>query len=221
MRTGGGIFVLDADPRHNGDISLRRLEAEHGPLPETREVLTVQGGCHRYFKSTAEIRNSAGKIAPGIDVRGEGGYVMLPPSVWQNGRAYTWSVNSTDTMAEAPQWLIDLACKKPSISERALAAMARPSNGRTPGAYGAAALEYEIEILANAPPGSRNHQLNRSSFSLYQLVGGGELDGAEVERRLIEACNHNGLIKDDGLRSVLATIASGRRAGLQHPRGAA
>jgi hypothetical protein len=87
-----------------------------------------------------------------------------------------------------------------------------------PGAYGAAALEGEIKVLANTAPGGRNNALNRASFLLHQLVAGGELDGADVERGLLAAAGSNGLIAEDGLRQVMATIASGRRAGLQTPR---
>jgi hypothetical protein len=88
----------------------------------------------------------------------------------------------------------------------------------TPGAYGEAALAREAETLAAVAPGGRNHALNRASFSLHQLVAGGELEHGEVEHRLLAAAERNGLIADDGLRSVLATIRSGARAGLQHPR---
>ena len=120
--------------------------------------------------------------------------------------------------AEAPDWLVTLARKRPepSISERAIASIRRP-NGR-PGAYGAAALDREIAALADVGPGGRNHALNRASFRLHQLVAGGELDHRDVVERLIEACHRNGLVKDDGLPSVIATIRSGSRAGLQHPR---
>jgi hypothetical protein len=90
----------------------------------------------------------------------------------------------------------------------------------TPGAYGRAALEYEITALAGTLPGARNHALNRAAFSLFQLVAGGELNEAEVLNRLIEASFKNGLMSDpgDGPSSVNRTIASGRRAGLLHPR---
>ena len=74
------IFVLDID-RHggvDGFESLAELEAQHGKLPPTLTVLTPSGGQHKYFKlpEDREIRNSAAKIAPGLDVRGEGGYVV-------------------------------------------------------------------------------------------------------------------------------------------------
>ena len=81
-----------------------------------------------------------------------------------------------------------------------------------------AALDREIEALANTAPGGRNHALNRASFSLHQLVAGAELDAGVVRHRLIDASTANRLVADDGLPSVLATIKSGMCAGLQHPR---
>ena len=55
------------------------------------------------------VRNSAGAIAPGLDIRGDGGYVVLPPSIHPSGRPYVWSVDSADHFAEAPAWLTNLA----------------------------------------------------------------------------------------------------------------
>jgi hypothetical protein len=87
-----------------------------------------------------------------------------------------------------------------------------------PGAYGQAALDDECGLLASTAPGSRNDQLNRSGFALFQLVAGGELERDEVIEQLVDACQRNGLVKDDGLRSVMTTIASAYRAGIQYPR---
>ena len=126
---------------------------------------------------------------------------------------------SYDEIADAPGWLVQLARTKPqSISERALKTRTSSNQCRAPGAYGRAALEREIEALAATPAGGRNHALNRCAFRLFQLVAGGELNGDQVSERLIEASHRNGLVKDDGLRTVLATIQSGARAGLNHPR---
>src|SRR5262249_18196010 len=63
---------------------------------------------HVYFRSPEKpVRSSASKIAPGIDVRGDGGYVLAPPSVHPSGRRYEWSVDCATALAEAPVWLID------------------------------------------------------------------------------------------------------------------
>src|SRR5215467_6600120 len=103
--------VLDVDPRHGGDESLRALEREHGPLPETAIVITGSGGRHYYFARPTgiEIRNSAGRVGPGLDVRGQGGYVLLPPSQHVSASVYTDDPDhplSETTLAEIPPWLL-------------------------------------------------------------------------------------------------------------------
>src|SRR5262245_11531725 len=80
-----GVFVIDVDG-DDGEAALRKLEAEHGMLPPTVEVITARGR-HLYFKMPAHpVPCSVDKIAPGIDVRGDGGYVLAPPSVHPDGK---------------------------------------------------------------------------------------------------------------------------------------
>jgi hypothetical protein len=99
------VFAIDIDGL-DAELELRRLEAEHGELPPTVEALTARGR-HLYFRMPDKpVCNSASKIAPGIDVRGDGGYVIAPPSVHPSGRAYAWSVDSANTFATAPDWLL-------------------------------------------------------------------------------------------------------------------
>jgi hypothetical protein len=99
-------FVLDIDGEE-GESALAKLEAEHGQLPSTVESITGGGGRHLFFETPdALIRNSAGKVGSGIDVRGEGGYVVVPPSMHPSGRAYAWSVDSAKNLAPAPAWLL-------------------------------------------------------------------------------------------------------------------
>jgi hypothetical protein len=212
-----GFWVLDIDG-DDGEATLRELEAGRGALPPTRAVITG-GGRHLWFKYTEPIPSTADtRLGAGLHTRGDGGYVVVPPSVHQNGRRYAWS--SPDELSVAPEWLVRLARAKPrSISERALAGIRRSGDfTRHPDAYGSAALEREIDALAATAAGGRNHALNRTSFRLFQLVAGGELDRNLVIDRLIDASRRNGLVKDDGLSSVKATIASGMGAGLKHPR---
>lgn len=101
------MVVLDIDPRHGGDDALAELEARHGKLPDTPRVLTGGGGSHIYFRHPGKISipNSVSKIAPGIDVRGDGGYVIAPPSVHPNGNRYLWEVSASideTPLAEVP-----------------------------------------------------------------------------------------------------------------------
>jgi hypothetical protein len=208
-----GLWVLDIDS--GGEDHLRRLEAEQGKLPLTRKVITGRGGRHLWFKYTEPVQCSAGRVAPHVDVRGDLGYCVSPPSIHENGRRYEWLTDPATPVPIAPGWLVALTRKKPPISERARVRTPRSSY---PGAYGAAALNAEVAALATAMPGTRNDALNRAAFALFQLVAGGELDAGVVEDRLVQACHVNGLIADDGLRSIEKTIASGAQAGMQHPR---
>lgn len=103
------LWVLDIDG-FDGEENLARLEMEHGRLPQTVEVVTGGGGRHIWFRwpHGADIRNSAGRIASGIDVRGVGGYVISPPSRHNSGREYSWSVDSGEEILDAPEWLLKL-----------------------------------------------------------------------------------------------------------------
>ena len=87
-----GLVVLDVDPRHDGDKSLRDLESQHAPLAPTLEVQTGGGGRHLYFKypEGANLGNSSGTLGPGLDVKGSKGYVVAPPSLHASGKTYQW-----------------------------------------------------------------------------------------------------------------------------------
>lgn len=109
-----GIFALDIDARHDGDQTLSRLEQEHGELPPTWRFLTGGGGEHVIFRHPGRsVPNSASKIGEGIDVRGDGGYIVAPPSLHICGRPYAISVDHHPDeveLADAPTWLLDRIC---------------------------------------------------------------------------------------------------------------
>jgi putative DNA primase/helicase len=102
------IVVLDIDPRHDGDETLAALEKSYGPLPQTWRFLTGGGGEHIIFRHPGGlVPNSAGKIGSGIDVRGDGGYIVAPPSRHISGRPYAISVDHDPenmTLADIPSW---------------------------------------------------------------------------------------------------------------------
>lgn len=100
-----GFFVLDIDGER-GAASLAELEAKHGKLPDTLTSTTGKGR-HYLFQYVPGIKSSASKIAPGIDTRSDGGYIVAPPSIHPNGAEYQF-VNPLEDIAAAPQWLIDL-----------------------------------------------------------------------------------------------------------------
>lgn len=98
---GRALVVIDVDPRSGGVEGLEAAQAAHGALPATARASTPSGGWHAYYRAPAgvQVRNSASALAPGVDVRGEGGYVVAPP-----GAGRTWS--GVPTPAELPpRWL--------------------------------------------------------------------------------------------------------------------
>ena len=99
-----GVVVLDVDVDDGGLESLAKLERAGAPAPKTARARTGGGGIHVFFRYPrgTEIRNSAGLLGPGLDVRGEGGYVVVPPSRTQS--SYQWVDRSP--LAEA-SWLIE------------------------------------------------------------------------------------------------------------------
>ena len=105
-----GIIALDIDPRHGGDESIASLESINGPLPRTCKFLTGGGGEHILFRHPGGlIPNSSQRIAPGIDVRADGGYIVGPPSRHISGRPYAISVDHHPDdipLAKPPGWLL-------------------------------------------------------------------------------------------------------------------
>ena len=215
VRTGGrpagaGVIVLDIDPAHYGNASLTQLVVVHGPLPATLEVLTGGGGRHLYFAHAGlPVPNSAGRLGPGLDIRGDGGYVLVPPSVHAAGGRYRWVQR---TLRALPDWLADPA--RPGRHEPTESTERATRPVHQPGAWAAAALAAEAESVKTATEGTRNHRLNRAAFALGQLVAAGYLDPDDVVATLTEAALTAGLTAAE----TRATIASGLRAGTARPR---
>ncbi len=105
-----GLVVMDIDPRHGGDHSLQGLIDEHGSLPETLTAITGGGGTHYYFKYPSfPVNSSTSKIASGIDVKADGGYVIVPPSGHESGNDYYWDGDfDLEIVSDMPQWLLEL-----------------------------------------------------------------------------------------------------------------
>jgi hypothetical protein len=112
------VWVLETDTKEHGKdgkAALKALEAKHSPLPVTLMACSPSGSEHWYFNHPGDdikVKNSASEIAAGVDVRGDGGMVLMPPSYRppKPGKAsgrYTW-LNPGTPIADAPQWLVDL-----------------------------------------------------------------------------------------------------------------
>lgn len=117
-----GLVVVDLDPRHGGTESLDIIQREHGPLIETAESRTGGGGRHLYFAHPGEIVPNRVGIAAGLDLRGDGGYVVAPPSTHACGEPYHWTRSPESfPVAPLPQWLFHLVSDEKAHRGRSLA----------------------------------------------------------------------------------------------------
>ena len=109
------LLVLDIDPKDGGDDVLNSLQDQHGELPATPVCQTPSGGLHYYFtypSDGAVWGNTASKIGPGVDTRGQGGQVVAPPS-----EGYEWIFTpDEEEVADAPAWLLDLLKETPATT---------------------------------------------------------------------------------------------------------
>lgn len=108
----GGVFVIDVD-NHNGIDGSQFLvdwQREHGTFPETACATTGGGGEHLFFRAPAGVSvRSAAHVIDGVDVRGDGGYIVAPPSRHPSGALYEWDLHPDDyPIAEANQSVLDL-----------------------------------------------------------------------------------------------------------------
>lgn len=206
-----GVFGLDVDPDNGGLETLAALEAKHGKLPYTYTVRTGSGGKHLYFTWPGfAVTNSAGKLGRGLDIRGNGGQLVAPPS--QSGKGgYVVSVDAP--VADAPAWLLDLL---------------RPTEPRTTGGvpvssevasrYAEAALADELAAVRASQEGEQNNTLFKAAAALGGLVAVGALDRRHVFEELIAASRDSGYAARDGEMAMERAIVSGLDKGELNPR---
>ena len=208
-----GIDVLDLDNKNGKD--------GFAAVPDWQQrspivVRTPSGGAHAWFKSTGTLRNSASKIAPGVDTRGNGGYVIAPPSM--NGvAAYRFERGGLEDVKILPEFPADLRDRievRPQPAPITIRKVTSTHGIAEVSLAATAELDAACAEMANSREGNRNADLNRLTFLMGQLVGSGRLTEEIVEERLGAAASGAGL--PDGEISV--TIRSGLAAGKKSPR---
>lgn len=175
-----GLIVIDVDIK-NGQPGMDWLNLNADALPQTLTHKTRSGGLHLVFRVPAnvDIRNSASRIAPGIDVRGNGGYVIWPPS---DG----YQVADPTPPAEMPRWLIK-ECMRESEPSKPAPREHVETTSSDGTKYGLAALDAECAAVRNAGVGTQEITLNNAALKLGALVAGGQIDRGVARRALIAA----------------------------------
>ncbi|MAG17653.1 MAG: hypothetical protein CMJ21_06240 [Phycisphaerae bacterium] len=106
-----GFIAIDIDPRHGGDTTLNELVAKHGDLPDTVVQLTGGGGRHFLFQHPGRRVPTRQNVWPGIDIKGDGGYIVVEPSLHFSGKRYAWATShrpGQTPIAPAPDWLREI-----------------------------------------------------------------------------------------------------------------
>ena len=222
-----GLIVIDIDSKadRDGIAEWNALTSKYGiDISGALQAKTGGGGYHFIFKDTTngEIGNSAGKLGPGIDVRANGGYIVLPPSVHPQTGAKYEQVGSWEGQEPAPVPPVLVGLLRKDKAKQQLLAPAGVSRkpqvigeieytGRD--RYAEVAIRNEVERVRSAPSGERNDTLNRAAHALGRLVGAGRLNESDALSQLRSAAGSNGLSANE----INATIASGFESGKSDP----
>ncbi|MBU0715296.1 MAG: DUF3987 domain-containing protein [Verrucomicrobia bacterium] len=211
----------DAAKGLDGVTAFAALVNSAGASIRTRKHRTPRGGVHLLFAHHGEaVKNSASAIAPGVDTRGSGGYIVLPPSRTETGE---YRVEDDADPTPLPPWLCDLLRERKVMgSPDVLAERSHYSVPATPGIaslapYVQAAVEAETSAVAATLTGQRNGALNKAAFNLGQLVGSGALVRADAEAALMVAARRCGLPDQESARTIKSGLESGQKDPRQIP----
>jgi len=181
-----GVVVIDIDPSSGGEEGFSELAGKIGAPGVTVRVTTPRGGWHAWYRApSVPVPCSAGKLAPGVDVRGDGGYVVAPPTTRPDGSGWRWAGHRP--LAELqPEWLAAITAMT------AVAASGEPPAAKPAGTWTAMLAGGIAQGRRNADLASIfGHLLARNldvhlAAHLLHLVNANScrppLDAAEVER---------------------------------------
>jgi hypothetical protein len=228
-----GLLVIDAD-RHgsaDGVAAFQALTGRYG-LPVGPITITAGCGLHYVFRQPegTRFRNRRGRLPEGIDVRGAGGWVVAPGSVRADGAVWQ-SASDTPPLRDAfpdgvprvPGWIANLIQGGPNDDdaphkpEPLVIPGAEPASPCRHAAYAKVALARNAEELAAAQTGGRNNLANAIAFRMGRMVARGWIDSRPVIDALLQACQTNGLARDDGMQTVRGTIERALAAGMMKP----
>jgi hypothetical protein len=181
------IFVLDVDSvKHQ--TAAEWIERQAPYLPETRSHRTQSGGMHLLFRHRPGLRNTQGRLARGVDTRGDGGYVLWWPAAIEHG-------HHRAPLADLPDWLVEALAPPPPETRPAAQRPNTPDVAR-------AKIEGIIGAVAAAREGERNGFLYWGACRLAELVGQSVLGRGDAFALAIEAAKQAGLSQKEALGTI-------------------
>ncbi len=225
------LVVIDIDDKELG----RHLESK-GLLPTTAKVRTGKGYhyYYRYYGKKTKGRNLR-SLGVALEIKGEGQYITAPPSIHESGRAYEWE-KPLSLMTELPKWIEKLMLEKIAPEEKKKESQKEKKKNKDKNIrkkirknkqleknpsdlqkIKREILDYYHSEISTAENGTRNDILNKWTYIIAGLSEKYQLTENEVWELALSACTSNGLINDDGRRSVEATFHSAWKKGVTRP----
>jgi len=210
VRTGAlsGLLVVDVDPAHGGSTSLGELVARQ-LVPRTLWVRTGSGGAHLYYRHPGQdVPSRQMPNRAGIDIKADGGYVVLPPSIHnRTHEPYRWGTGPVDVVEMPPALIAACLPVAPATSST------QPSSLiRTTDAGGISRperlLTAHLDAVRHAPEGKRRTTLYGAARGVARMVAAGAISHADAVAALTDV----GQQAEQTAREIRAAITGGFRA---------
>lgn len=190
-----GVLVIDLDPRNGSDESIAKLAAKKQTFLPTVTAKTANGGTHLYYALEPGLKNSKSVLAPGIDVKTTGGYVVAPPSVLDGGKRYTWQNSPlAERLPRLPRWAFEALKPKP----QPVVTFKRDSAPKD--------IAPLADFVSKSPAGERNKVLY---WAACRAAEAGLLDGNACAS-LLSAAIAAGLDKTESEKTIASATKKGK-----------
>ncbi|TDW76423.1 bifunctional DNA primase/polymerase [Kribbella pratensis] len=208
VRTGAvsGLLVVDIDPDHGGNGSFATLIARRW-VPRTLNVRTGSWGTHLYYRHPGQhVPSRPMPGFKGIDIKADGGYVVLPPSTHhRTGRPYRWDEYGPTEPAEMPPALVTACLPPPATPVPCAGQIATEQGGGI--SHPDRLLSAHLDAVRNAPEGKRRTTLYGAARGVARMVAAGAIKHADA----IAALTDVGQQAEQTTRDIRAAIAGGFR----------
>lgn len=208
-----GLVIIDADVE--GLESWIQFSADN-TLPDTVTQNTPSGGCHIIFRAVEGVTIGNRDLMKGVNVRGikgDGGYVVIAPSIHPNGKIYTWSYGlgpSEIEIAPLPAALIEALKPKPIIIQETPMPIREAVGNTYRERYAQRHFDFKLHDVREAQNGHKHNALNTAAFALGQFAGAGLLTESEVRQALLSAATSNGIKDTEADRVIHDGLIAGK-----------